>query len=322
MKAKLILIATILNGVVLACNDHLFQLALNQRSYYNPAALCPYCKGSIFLSTGISFVPGNNNGFGNYYAFGNDGPNAMHGPWDFAYSTTQSPGNKTDAIGFRYAYAVQAGKWKIATGFRESYYSIYQNASAEGATPQNFKVKLFDTDAGIMATNQKGIYAGISVLHFTSPQKMVTNENGMRLGLGTQIAYCAMAGYVQRINKKWDLLPDISVMNNKTETVAETGTLLRYKHHFAAGGGITYSTDDKLEYEIRAGYMSSKFKWLFSASPFVDGWNVETGIVFRIQSSPCDGTGKGGGTCTAGPDPKPRTKRIRATDNDDFAKHR
>jgi hypothetical protein len=325
MKAKFLLIASLLNGAIFACNDHLFHLALNQRSYYNPAALCPYCKGSPFFSTGISFMPGNNNGFGNYYAFGNDGPNNIHGPWDLAYSFTHSPGSYTTAIGYRYAYAVEVGNWKMAMGFRESFYSIHQTIAVEGEAKQNYRARVFDTDGGIMLTNTKGIYAGISVLHFTSPQKRLTNENGTSLTLGTQVTMSVMGGYVQKLNKKWDLLPDVSMLKNKTETVAETGTMIRYNHHLAVGGGMTLSTDDKPNYEIRGGYMSSTFKWLFSASPSTQGWNVETGIVYRIQSGPCDGTGRGrGGSCNAGASPKvrPHAKKEKVTDNDDFVKHR
>lgn len=325
MKAKFLLFAVLLNGALFACNDHLFKLALNQRSFYNPAALCPYCKGSIFFSTGLSFIPGANNGMGMYYAFGNDGPNSIAGPWDFSYSAIRTTANHIDAYSFRYAYSVQADKWKIAAGFRESYYAIRENVLMSDATTQKYSTRMFDTDIGVMATNQKGIYVGISLLHISSPAKNSTNEFGLSHTIEMPANLNIMGGYVQRINKKWDALPDISMMHNKTESVAEMGGMIRYKHHFAAGGGVTFATNEPVDFEIRGGYMSSSFKWLVSAAPTADGWTIETGIVLRLLSGPCDGTSRGhggGGTCSAGPEPKSHPRKGPVKDNDDFVRHR
>jgi hypothetical protein len=117
MKSKFLLIATLLNGAVFACGDHLFKLALNQRSFYNPAAICPYCRGSVFFATGLNFIPGSNNGVGMYYAFGNDGPGLFNCPWDISYSAIRTAQNHIDAYSFRSAFAFQAEKWKIAGDF-------------------------------------------------------------------------------------------------------------------------------------------------------------------------------------------------------------
>lgn len=245
-----------------------------------------------------------------YYAFGNDESNVLHGPWDLSYNIMKAPGLESRAFSLRYAYAVQMGNWKAAIGMRGSYYCIKESYEIPGATTVHFSTKLFDSDAGIMLTNQKGLYVGISMLHLGSPEKSVNNENGTSHSISTVQTLNIMGGYTQRITDDWDVLPDLSVLNNKTESVLETGALVRFKHHYALGGGVQFVSNDKTAYKLRGGYTSSKFKWLVSACPAEAGWNIETGIVWRFWfQQECDG-----GVCA--PKPKPWKKM------DDFFRHR
>jgi hypothetical protein len=303
MKKILSFVFLLLAGSIFACNNPHFGLALNQRSFYNPAALCPYCVGSSFMSGGLSFMPNVKNNSGFNYAFGNDAANFIHGPWDLSYAQMKTEGVTTQAFSMRYAYAMQIGKWKAAIGMRGSRYSIHGNGDA------HFSTKFFDADAGIMATNQKGTYFGMSVLHLGSPSRTILNESGITYAVVLPQTFNAVAGYVQKINVKWDVLPDVSFLSNKTENVFIPGAMLRYKHHYAFGGGATFASNDAATFQVRAGYMSSKFKFLASACPSAQGWTIETGVTWRFWfTQDCDG-----GTCSV----KRPWKKI-----DDFLKHR
>ena len=309
MKTKIILGLCLFTDSLFACNDPRFGLALNQRSFYNPAALCPYCHGSTFIASGLNFLPGIKNEHEMYYAFGNDENNILHGPFDFSYSTMKSQEASTTAFSLRYAYAIQFGNWKAAIGMRASHYSIHESVKNTGATDANFSSKLFDSDAGIMVTNEKGLYVGISLLHLGSPEKTTAAENGISHSIAMTQTLNVMSGYVQKINDKWDVLPDLSFLNNKNESVLESGAMIRFMHHYSLGAGVTFASDDKVAYELRGGYMSSKFKWLMSASQSPEGWNVETGIVWRFWfQQECNGA------CTPKPNP---WKKL-----DDFVRHR
>ncbi len=303
MKYLLSFIFIFVIGTLSACHDNHFGLALNQRSFYNPAALCPYCKGSPFMSSGFSFMPGVKNNSGFYYAFGNDEDNFVHGPWDMSYSQMKSDHVKTNAFGIRYAYAKQMGDWKAAIGMRASFYHM------QGIDAASFSTKLFDGDAGMMLTNQKGFYVGFSVLHLGSPAKTINTENGITYAVSLPQTFSVMSGYVQKINEFWDVLHDLSFMANTTETVFQPGGMIRFKHHYALGGGMTFASNEKATYDLRGGYMSSRFKFLASACPTNEGWTIETGITYRfwIQSD-CDG-----GICSV----KHPWSRL-----DDFRKHR
>ncbi|HET6992686.1 MAG TPA: hypothetical protein VFJ43_15235 [Bacteroidia bacterium] len=310
MKFKFLFTALLVSGSVFACHDQRFGLALNQRSFYNPASLCPYCKGSTFLASGLNFMPGIKNDYGMYYAFGNDEDNIIHGPWDIAYSTSKTSDSYSSAFSLRYAYAMQFGKWKAALGMRGSFYSMRHANPDPGLENSMLSAKLFDSDAGIMVTNQKGLFIGISMLHLGSPGKIVHTENGMAQVISTEQTLNVMGGYTQKISDQWDVLPDLSFMNNKTESVLEPGAMIRFKHHYALGTGVTFASNDAPSYEIRGGYMSSKFKWLTSAYQTPQGWSVETGIVWRFWfTQECDG-----GVCTPKPNP---WKKL-----DDFVRHR
>ncbi|CAN5844211.1 hypothetical protein BH11BAC7_BH11BAC7_28340 [soil metagenome] len=303
MKYPLTLALVMITAHIFACNNPHFGLALNQRSFYNPASLCPYCVGSTFMSGGLSFIPGSKDNSGFNYAFGNDAANFIHGPWDLAYAQMQSPGVTTKAVSMRYAYAMLVGKWKAAIGMRGSYYSIHGNGDAQ------FSTKFFDADAGMMVTNQKGMYFGMSMLHLGGPTRAISNETGITYSVALPQTFNAMAGYVQKINSNWDVLPDVSFLTNKTENVFIPGAMVRLKHHYALGGGMTFASNEHASYQVRAGYMSSKFKFLASASPGAEGWIIETGITWRFGfTQDCDG-----GTCSV----KKPWKKI-----DDFLKHR
>ena len=303
MKSIISLALILVTGSIFACNNPHFGLALNQRSFYNPAALCPYCVGSTFMSGGLSFIPGVKNNSGFNYAFGNDEDNVIHGPWDLSYAQMKTADVTTKAYSMRYAYAMEIGSWKAAIGMRGSYYSIHGNGDAQ------FRTKFFDADAGILATNQKGMYFGMSMLHLGSPSRTILNETGITYSVQLPQTFNAIGGYVQKINENWDVLPDISFLMNKTESVFIPGAMVRLKHHYALGGGMTFASNEKASYQIRAGYMSSKFKFLASACPSAQGWTIETGITWRFWfTQDCDG-----GTCSV----KKPWKKI-----DDFLKHR
>jgi hypothetical protein len=303
MKSRFTLALFFITATTFACHDQHFGLALNQRSFYNPAALCPYCKGSTFMSTGLSFMPGVKNNSGYYYAFGNDEENFIHGPWDLSYSQMKSADISTNAFSMRYAYALQMGNWRAAIGMRGSFYSIHGNGDA------HFSTKLFDGDAGIMMTNQKGMYFGMSMLHLGSPSKTIRNESGITYAVELPQTFNLIGGYVQKLNTNWDVLPDVSFMTNAAETVIEPGAMIRLKHHYALGGGVTFANDENAAYEIRAGYMSSKFKFLASACPSSEGWTLEGGITWRFWvKQDCDGA-----TCSV----KKPWKKV-----DDFFRHR
>ncbi len=303
MKTIFSLTLTLFTGYIFACNNPHFGLALNQRSFYNPAALCPYCVGSTFMSGGSSFIPGAKNISGFNYAFGNDADNFIHGPWDLSYSQMKTPEIKMSAYSMRYAYSMQIGNWKAAIGMRGSRYTIKGNGDAQ------FSTKLFDADAGIMATNQKGMYFGMSMLHLGSPSRTIRNESGITYSVSLPQTFNVIGGYVQKISPAWDVLPDVSFLSNKMENVFIPGAMIRFKHHYSLGGGMTFASNEKASYQIRAGYMSSKFKFLASACPSPQGWTIETGITWRFWfTQDCDG-----GTCTV---VKP-WKKV-----DDFIRHR
>ncbi len=303
MKLVLTLVPVLATMHIFACTNPHFGLALNQRSFYNPAALCPYCVGSTFMSVGSSFIPGAKNNSGLNYAFGNDADNLVHGPWDLSYAQMKTPELKMNVFSMRYAYAIEIGNWKAAIGMRGSHYSIHGNGEAQ------FSTKLLDADAGMFATNQKGMYFGMSMLHLGGPSRTIRNENGITYAVELPQTFNAIGGYVKKINTTWDVLPDVSFLSNKTSTVFIPGAMIRYKHHYTLGGGMTFASNEKASYQIRAGYMSSKFKFLASACPSAQGWTIETGITWRFGfTQDCDG-----GTCTVA---KPWKKA------DDFLKHR
>lgn len=312
MKTVVTLICSLLVTAIFACNDQLYRLSLNQRSFYNPAAMCPYCKGSPFLSFGMSFIPGET-GRGWYTSFGNDGPNFVHGPWDFTYANSRGAGYKANAWSLRYAWAQPfsaTSKWKVAAGFRFSYYSIKETVSEttpNAVTDTRYRAGLTDWDAGMMLTNTNGFYAGFSMQHLGSPQRTVHGENGFSHSIGLGQSYSAMTGYVQHVGKKWDLMPDVAWMKNDAENITEGTMMVRYNHHFAIGGGAVISSTEKTQPEIRGGYTSSKFKWLVSASPEIGtgNWSIETGIVIRFVQQECTG-----GACVV------------PTTRDDFLHHR
>jgi hypothetical protein len=312
MRPLLILLVTLFTAPVFACGDQFYRLSLNQRSFYNPAAMCPYCLGSPYLSYGINFTPGEY-GRGQYASFGNDGPNLAHGPWDFTYANSRAEDFRANVYSVRYAYAQNidpVSTWKVAAGFRVSYFNIHQdfeelNTSTNAIDKKEYRSRMLDVDAGAMLTNAKGFYVGFSVQHLGSPQQVVSNENGVTHLIGLNRSYTIMAGHVQRITDTWDILPDAAFMKSDDETVTQGILMLRYLHHFALGAGAIFSNTQPAQFEIRGGYTGSNFKWLVSASPSLNGWSFETGVVLRFVQQDCTG-----GSCKP-----PR-------DRDDFRKHR
>lgn len=309
MKTYLLFLFLAFVSAAEACEGHLYRLALNQRSFYNPASLCPYCKGSTFIGGGISFVP-RTDAYGYYTAVGDDGENILHGPWDFSCSRSFSSGNAVSAYSLRYAWRQEWNDWRLASGFRASVFDIRQSFSAgEGNAimnaPPPVRTSVFDFDAGIMLTNMEGVYFGFSVQHLRAPSKTIENGNGDLVAIELPRSYALMGGMPVGISRRFDLLPEINAMISEGEGMIQPGILLRHRGSATAGAGLLIARNRLPQFDIRLGYTSSIFKWLGAVAFTPEGPVVETGLVYRFGverwritriSDPCTG-----GTCTAQP---------------------
>src|ERR1044072_4183429 len=160
-------------ATAMACGIHQFKMPLNQRGFYNPSALCPYCKGSMFFATG-AFAGIHSNEFGMFATIGNDGENSLHGAWDMTYAHGSTDYTSTTALSSRYAWKQPIGSWMMAAGMRASYINYSQLfTSSWSAIPEmevvRAKTSFWNFDAGMTITNQEGFYAGVSVLNLNEP---------------------------------------------------------------------------------------------------------------------------------------------------------
>lgn len=307
MKSRALLFFLLAAAPLFACSDHIYRLALNQRSTYNPAALCPYCGGSSFASGGINSGPA---GTGYFFSAGNDGDNLVHGPWDISYTHVKSPMYKSNTLALRYAYQFDIGSWHAAAGVRASRLFVQQQV-VEGATTNTYKTGCYDFDLGFMVTNLRGFYAGVSVLHLLNPVKNLTTESGLNYRIEADRSYVLVAGTAQDIGGPFDIMPDIALVYGNNETTMQPGLMLRVNRKFGAGAGVIVGEGRQPLWELRAGYTSSVFKWICSFSPSPQGWTSETGVVVRFGQVECTGGG--------GP---PKTKKEKYRHDDDFKMHR
>jgi hypothetical protein len=286
MKTKFTLVVVLLSALAYACSDHLYRLALNQRNYYNPAAMCPYCKGSVFAGTGFSFTP-NTGASGYFFSLGDDGENRLHGPWDLACGRDFQPNIDATAYSFRYAWRQSLGTWRLAGGFRASYtqmsYRISWNSETFlPAASSVFHSRYIDLDGGIMLTNQQGFYVGISALHLTQPVIKSSDAAGNHSQLSVKRDVVLMSGTCFPIHGKFDALPDLNATYDGSIYSAQPGLLLRYNHTAAIGGGVSFVKGETAQFEIRGGYTSSTFKWLGTVAFTPGGVVYETGLVVRF----------------------------------------
>ncbi|HLG03483.1 MAG TPA: type IX secretion system membrane protein PorP/SprF [Bacteroidia bacterium] len=313
MKSFLLLFVCILPFDAFACGEHVYRLSLNQRSYYNPASLCPYCKGSTFLASGFSGLPAAG-GNGYFLAIGNDGENRLHGPWDLGMARAQAEGVVVSSYNIRYAWQQKIGKTlRMAAGMRFSYLNISQEFSVSENVQDKFRFSTPDFDGGVMITDRRGFYAGFSVQHLGAPQKSYSSPSGVRYEFGMKRNYVAMAGTVVPIGRTFDLVPDINMLYDGTGYVAQPGCLFRLGGIVGIGGGITISGEAKPLYEIRGGITTSTFKFLGSFAFTPVGIAFETGLAIRFGvekwrvfsiADPCTG-----GSCTTTSKRKPRLKK-------------
>lgn len=281
MKTRLTLVLSLLALSAFACSDHLYRLALNQRSFYNPAALCPYCKGSSFISAGFTRETYTENG-GFFFALGNDGLNRVHGPWDYSFSHSEDEAMKVNGYALRYAWMQEFGKWRLAGGIRVSYFDLRIKTFLEEQSSADIHANLWDLDAGAMLTNTKGIYIGISAQHLPNSEIKTKGPQEQQVSVSMKRNYALMTGAVIPLKGKFDLMTDANAMYDGENFAVQPGTMLRYNHSLALGGGMLMEQNAFPQFELRGGYTSARFKWLFTAAPAKQGWCVETGLVFRF----------------------------------------
>lgn len=289
------------------CGIYQFKVPLNQRGFYNPAAICPYCHGSMFFSTG-AYVGKNTNDLGMFVTLGHDGDNATHGAWDFTYSNAR--GNDYDANVFssRYAWKQRIGFWTLAAGARFSFmkYSMWlitpENIIARSSAPG------YNFDAGVMVTNQEGFYAGISVLNvpqnklnmkFELPGETLVAE------IESERAYNAAIGGLVNLNRQFDVMLDASGSVDQTEKTIRPSVIFRYHRKIAFGAAVSAQSGVDPVFEIQGGYTSTSFKWLSGIAFAVNGPVIETGIVLRFgverwRITPIEGE------CVSLPIPEPK----------------
>ncbi|MBI3509234.1 MAG: type IX secretion system membrane protein PorP/SprF [Bacteroidetes bacterium] len=310
--------------VSFACNDHLYRLGLNQRSFYNPASLCPYCKGSTFFSTGFIFMPGNKNIHGDFFAVGCDGPNKLHGPWDISYTNAVGDDSRANGYSLRYAYEQKLNKkWRFSAGMRFSYVNMEQKFSGEGVS-HSVKMSFADLDGGIFLTNQKGFYSGFAVQHIPAMNKKNVASDGAAANVNRDRGYNIVAGGIIPAGYNWDILAETNAMYDGKEYVAQLGAMFRWYSIVGIGGGVTYSRHEVPHYEVRGGITTSVFKMISSVGFTPDGISVETGMIIRFGadlhhpliihtvSSPCTG-----GSCAV----TPPTKKKHKHGKDEFDPH-
>jgi hypothetical protein len=299
-----------------ACESHLYRLGLNQRSFYNPAALCPYCEGSSFVSAGFSANPQAN--WSNFYtAFGDDGQNRLHGPWDMSWSKGYSEESTVTAYSMRYAWNQEIGNWHLAAGFRAGWYSImHQTGMPIENSNQRKRISTYDFDGGLMLTNLKGFYAGFSVQNIRNQNRVMNTENGNLIQLTIPRNFSLMAGSTVPLISYFDLMPELNAMYTQNQFVFQPGISLRFNHAFLIGGGMFLAQNQAPQFDIRTGYTSSAFKLIGSVAFSSNGIFYETGIVCRFNRKSAICIGGGGPT-----DTKRKKMKIKKGRSNEFIPH-
>lgn len=315
MKHIFITLVLFCSASAMACGIHQFKVPLNQRGFYNPAAVCPYCQGSMYFATG-AFAGINSNDLGMFVTLGHDGNNSLHGAWDMTYSYSSGTDNSLRSYSTRYAWKQDVGSWALAGGMRASYY----NYSMLLVTPESYVAKssrnCFNFDAGIMVTDQRGFYAGISILNLHQPTLTMQFElpgQTQYYDVKTKRTYVASTGGLVNLNRHFDLMLDASGSVTSDNGCVRPSAMVRYHRHLAIGSAVTVQSDGKPVYEVQGGYTSTSFKWLSGIAFSDEGPVVETGIVVRFGVQRWRVT-KIQGDCISIPTPEPRTTEFTPED--------
>ncbi len=249
-----------------------FAMTLNQRSFQNPAALCPYCPGSPFLALAHRY----NEPFGNSWqvGLGNDNNDFIRGAWDISYSGSKSEQHQFTGAGIRYAGKFKVGNWMSSAGIRVRYSHLRLDGN-ESATPAVTKNSLA-SDFGLFATNLNGTYFGLSMGDAINTANANAN-------------YRFMTGTRKDLSARWDVLPELLLTYQSNQLQGNIIVPFRFAHKLVLGVGY-HSSITGNGIVLRTGVSTKMLKWLVQAEQHSGSWAIETGFVFRIISSECNGT--------------------------------
>lgn len=252
-----------------------FAMTLNQRSFNNPAALCPYCPGSPYLAMAHRY----NEPYGNSWqvGIGSDNSDFVRGAWDISYSGSKSDQHQFTGMGVRYAGKFKVQNWMSSAGIRVRYNHLRRDSN-ESATPATSKNSMA-SDFGLFATNLNGTYFGLSI--------------GDAINTGSARAnYRFMTGTRKDLSAQWDVLPELLLSYQSDQLQGNIIVPFRFAHKLVLGIGYQSSNTGN-GIVVRTGVSTKMLKWLVQAEQHSGSWAVETGFVFRIISSECNGV-----TCT------------------------
>lgn len=284
MKYIFLTLVLFLSAVATACGIHQFKVPLNQRGFYNPAALCPYCEGSSFFATG-AFAGARTNDVGMFVTLGNDGDNTLHGAWDLSYSYMSGDDNSIRSFGTRYAFKTYIRSWALAAGLRTSYNTYTMLLPTAENFVANAARSCFSFDAGIYVTDQHGFYIGISALNLHEPfleMKFETPGGSEYYEVRTKRTYTGSVGGLVTLTHKIDVMLDASAATSNGNYSARPSFLARYKYHWGIGSAVTLSDDQSPVFELQGGFTSTPFKWLAGVAFTEQGPVIETGMVIRF----------------------------------------
>jgi hypothetical protein len=283
MKHIALTLLLFISAAATACGIHQFKVPLNQRGFYNPAALCPYCEGSSFVATG-AFAGIRSNDFGMFVSLGNDGQNRSHGAWDLTWSSASGDNIGVSAYSGRYAWRQPIGTWVLAAGVRASWVKYSVTIVAPDEIIARGERNCFSFDAGMMITNQRGFYAGVSVTNLHQPTVLMNLRPAAEgtYVIKTERGYTATAGGLVNINRLFDVMLDGAVSYSGNTACARPSVMLRLHRKFAFGAAVTAIEREQPVLEVQGGYTSTPFKWLTGIAFTSDGPVIETGIVARF----------------------------------------
>ncbi|HTF03008.1 MAG TPA: hypothetical protein VK826_03250, partial [Bacteroidia bacterium] len=143
----------------------------------------------------------------------------------------------------------------------------------------------FNFDAGVMVTDEKGFYAGVSVLNLLQPKLVFGFESPGTTeiySLQTEQSYVAATGGLVGLNRHFDLMLDASASVSRGVQCVRPSAMVRFNHKIAIGSAVTIDSGSEPVYEVQGGYTSTPFKWLNTVSFTANGIVVETGVVVRF----------------------------------------
>jgi hypothetical protein len=253
-------------------NDPNFAMTLNQRSFNNPAALCPYCPGSPFLALAHRYNEPLDNAW--QVGIGNDNNDFIRGAWDISYSGSKSEQYRRTGVGMRYAGKFRVGNWMSSAGVRVRYSHLRLNGN-ESATPA-ISTNALASDFGLFITDLNGTYFGFSASDAFNTNAAIAN-------------YRFMTGTKKDLSARWDVLPELLLTYQSNQLQGNIVVPFRFAHRVVLGVGYQSSITGN-GIIIRTGVSTKALKWLVQAEQHSGSWAVETGFVFRIISSECNGT--------------------------------